>query len=126
MLSWTILSAKHISFICTSKYLILKTCPEGSNLLLFNWTVRIDDSKQDHQIQEVRVGQRKEDLSSVGDYYLNCGEVTKSFGQFLKYVVSRNTEVDFPSEDVPEVDLSLSRDAFQIMLNAQKKININT
>ena len=50
-----------------------------------------------------RVGQRKEDLSSVGDYYLNCGEVTQSFGQFL---------VDFPSEDVPEVDLSLSRDAF--------------
>ena len=34
--------------------------------------------------------------------------------------------MDFPSEDVPEVDLSLSRDAFQIMLNAQKKININT
>ena len=73
-----------------------------------------------------RVGQRKEDLSSVGDYYLNCGEVIQSFGQFLKYVVSRNTEVDFPSEDVPEVDLSLSRDAFQIMLNAQNKININT
>ena len=68
----------------------------------------------------------EEDLSSVGDYYLNCGEVTKSFGLFLKYVVSRNIEVDFPSEDVPEVDLSLSRDAFQIMLNAQKKININT
>ena len=63
--------------------------------------------------------------SSAGDYYLNCGEVTQSFSQFLKYVVSRNTEVDFPSEDVPEVDLSLSRDAFQIMLNAQKKININ-
>ena len=80
-------------------------------------------SKQDYKIQEVRVGQRKEDLSSVGDYYLICGKVT---GQFLKYVVSRNTEVDFPSEDVPEVDLSLSRDAFKIILNAQKKININT
>ena len=26
-------------------------------------------------MQEVRIGQRKEDLSSVGDYYLNCGEV---------------------------------------------------
>ena len=36
-------------------------------------------SKQDYKIQEVRVGQRKEDLSSVGDYYLNCGEVTQSF-----------------------------------------------
>ena len=46
-------------------------------------------------MQEVRVGQRKEDLFSVGDYYLNCDEVTKSFGLFLKYVVSRNTEVDF-------------------------------
>ena len=73
-----------------------------------------------------RVRRRREDLSSVGDYYLNCGEVTQSFGQFLKYVVSNNTEVDFSSEDVPEVDLSLSRDAFQILLNAQKKININT
>ena len=31
--------------------------------------------------------------------------------------------MDFPSEDVPEVDLSLPRDAFQIMLNAQKKIS---
>ena len=61
------------------------------------------------------------DLSSVGDYYLNCGEVTKSFGQFLKYVVSRNTEVDFPSEDVQEVDLSLSRDAFQVMLMHKRK-----
>ena len=33
-----------------------------------------------------RVEKRKEDLSSVGDYYLNCGEV--NFGQFLKYACS--------------------------------------
>ena len=61
-----------------NKYLILKTsrkvaifsCLTGQVI-----SVRIDDSKQDHKIQEVRVGQRKEDLSSVGDYYLNCGEL---------------------------------------------------
>ena len=36
-------------------------------------SVRIDDSKKDHiKIQDVRVGQKKEDLSSVGDYNLNC------------------------------------------------------
>ena len=35
--------------------------------------VIIDDSKKDHiKIQDVRVGQKKEDLSSVGDYNLNC------------------------------------------------------
>ena len=31
--------------------------------------------------------------------------------------------MDYPSEDVPEVDQSLSRDAFQIMLNANTKFN---
>ena len=52
-------------------------------------------------------------------HYLNCGEVTKSFGLFLKSVVSR-TEVDFPSEDIPEVVVK------RCILNAQKKISINT
>ena len=41
----------------------------------------------------------------------------------IKYVVSRNTVEDFPSENVSEVDLLLPRDAFQIMLNAQKEIS---
>ena len=83
MLSWTILSAEEHLNIYTSKYLILKPVRK---VAIFSCLTgqRIDDSKQDHKIQEVRVGQRKEDLSSVGDYHLNCGEVTKSFGQFLK------------------------------------------
>lgn len=46
---------------------------------------RIDSSKADHTIDEVRVGQSKDELYAVGDCQLIVNDVTQSFGKFVKY-----------------------------------------
>ena len=71
---------------------------------------RIDDSNAQHTIDEVRVGQSKDELYVVGDCRVNVNDVTQSFGKFLKYYIK------VPATEEPSHPV---RNAFEIMLSAQ-------
>ena len=71
---------------------------------------RIDASKAQHTIDEVRVGQSKDELYVIGDCRLNVNDVTQSFGKFLKYYIKA------PAKEEPSPPV---RNAFEIMFSAQ-------
>lgn len=68
----------------------------------------------EHTMYEVRVGHSIEQLFTVGDNQLNMGEVIQSFGKFLKFYVRA---------EATEVAMAPARNAFQVMLGAQRSID---